>query len=966
MSGTEPHAKGGEGVIVVGTVIPPQEFLTWLPEIKVAVKQLTWNRNDIGESTKFFKVELTFRSAVAILLICRQSFVHELSLMATLSHPNVIKLIGFVEDMQQGDAWIVVPLEENGNVQEFLQRGEWDIPERISLIQDVICGVKYLHTNQPPICHGDLKSLNILVNSSYHAVITDFGSARFRRNIDKTENPASDLPGQTSTNHGSQESMHPDIKFSPSTSELTLTGPAFSLRWTAPEVLGDGTQDLPSDMWAMGWICWEIVTGKVPFNDLQRATSIISYVITGKLPAIREDSQLSHGETVGSETGSLQPSTIPSSQTSEGSKVRSAALLNELGTMYLRQNRMRVAQSYFLSAIDAAKRTGNNPVKASAFMGLGHTYRASSKNKDAIQAFQRSYDVCSLTGDDAGAANALEGLGESYRAQSSYDEAERALREAYGIHSRIGDKLGAANALNGLGYIYRVRARHEEAEQAFTEAHNIHSDIGNDMGTANALSGLGETYCALSKHEEAEKALKEAHKIHSLIGNDLGTANAFWGLGETYRARLMINEAENALKEAQKIHVRIGNDLGLATTLTSLGEIYRAQGRYNDGEKAFTDARKIHSRIGDGLGEANALCGLGQMYRAQAKDEHAYEAFKEAHRIHSHIGDDLGIANAWNGLGEVYQTQSRFGDAEEAFRHAHEIHSRIGNAVGEANVLCSLGQVYRSRGMSSEAEKAFKDAHTIHSSIDHHLGTGNALRSIGMLYSDQSKYTDAKEAYYQALTAYAVAGNHDSRARTLLALGEAHRAQGEYPKAEDSVEEALAIWVSLSNDQDQAVAALILSGIFESQSKYDEQLTALLRAERAFTRVGNDELRESMRRKRTMVSHIISCLNAQREFSLHNNRRGEATQLCNLGGLFSLQGQHEKAEQYFIRASITFADIPDDAGRVRALDGLMGLYTVQGKMAEAKATCEDAREIYTRMGLPMSELCEMTWIFVQD
>lgn len=50
----------------------------------------------------------------------------------------------------------------------------------------------------------------------------------------------------------------PKVEFNPSTLDLTLTGPKFSLRWTAPEVLDGGMQDLPSDMWAIGWVCWEV------------------------------------------------------------------------------------------------------------------------------------------------------------------------------------------------------------------------------------------------------------------------------------------------------------------------------------------------------------------------------------------------------------------------------------------------------------------------------------------------------------------------------------------------------------------------------------------------------------------------------------------------------------------------------------------------------------------------------------
>ncbi|KIO20167.1 hypothetical protein M407DRAFT_60603, partial [Tulasnella calospora MUT 4182] len=141
-----------------------------------------------------------------------QSFVNELSLMASLSHPNIIQFLGFVEDMDKADARIILPWEADGNVRDFLKSGEWDIPERVSLIQDTAKGLEYLHTHDPPICHGDLKSLNILVNSSCRAVITDFGSARIRRS-----------------------STSPQAKFNRSTSALTLTGPAYSLRWTAPE-----------------------------------------------------------------------------------------------------------------------------------------------------------------------------------------------------------------------------------------------------------------------------------------------------------------------------------------------------------------------------------------------------------------------------------------------------------------------------------------------------------------------------------------------------------------------------------------------------------------------------------------------------------------------------------------------------------------------------------------------------------
>ncbi|KAG9033924.1 hypothetical protein FS837_002315, partial [Tulasnella sp. UAMH 9824] len=60
-------------------------------------------------------------------------FVHEVDIMARLSHENIVRVIGFVEDLEEGKAWIILSWEPNGNVSEFLATGEWEIPERISL-----------------------------------------------------------------------------------------------------------------------------------------------------------------------------------------------------------------------------------------------------------------------------------------------------------------------------------------------------------------------------------------------------------------------------------------------------------------------------------------------------------------------------------------------------------------------------------------------------------------------------------------------------------------------------------------------------------------------------------------------------------------------------------------------------------------------------------------------------------------
>ncbi|KAG9012944.1 hypothetical protein FRB90_006426, partial [Tulasnella sp. 427] len=54
---------------------------------------------------------------------------HEVHLLNELSHDNIIKVVGFVEDAADGVAWIVLPWEKNGNLREFVASAEWEFPE---------------------------------------------------------------------------------------------------------------------------------------------------------------------------------------------------------------------------------------------------------------------------------------------------------------------------------------------------------------------------------------------------------------------------------------------------------------------------------------------------------------------------------------------------------------------------------------------------------------------------------------------------------------------------------------------------------------------------------------------------------------------------------------------------------------------------------------------------------------------
>lgn len=63
-----------------------------------------------------------------------QSLASELCLLKSLSHENIVKPIGFVEDAKDVISWIILPWENNGNLREFLQSADWEFQERVALV----------------------------------------------------------------------------------------------------------------------------------------------------------------------------------------------------------------------------------------------------------------------------------------------------------------------------------------------------------------------------------------------------------------------------------------------------------------------------------------------------------------------------------------------------------------------------------------------------------------------------------------------------------------------------------------------------------------------------------------------------------------------------------------------------------------------------------------------------------------
>ncbi|EMD40652.1 hypothetical protein CERSUDRAFT_91390 [Gelatoporia subvermispora B] len=154
----------------------------------------------------------------------------EAKIWSGLRHAHIVQFYG-VSTSSPYEPFIVSRYMKNGNLIQYIRQHE-DV-DRIQLIHEVALGMQFLHDKR--IIHGDLKGVNVLIDDTKKACITDFGLSRFRRDVHVCQS------GNTSKQ---------------------IAG---TLRWMAPESIKRGIISFHTDVYAFAMLIYETLTGDVPF-----------------------------------------------------------------------------------------------------------------------------------------------------------------------------------------------------------------------------------------------------------------------------------------------------------------------------------------------------------------------------------------------------------------------------------------------------------------------------------------------------------------------------------------------------------------------------------------------------------------------------------------------------------------------------------------------------------------------------
>jgi eukaryotic-like serine/threonine-protein kinase len=221
-----------------------------------------------GMATVYLAEDLKHRRRVAVKVLRPElaatlgpeRFAREIEVAARLQHPHILGLIDSGD--AEGFFYYVMPYVEGETLRDRLTRqGELPVPEAVRLLGEIAEALSAAH--RAGVVHRDIKPENVML-SGRHAMVMDFGVA-------KAVSDASS--GGTLTSVG-----------------VALGTPAYM----APEqATADPQMDARVDIYALGVMAYEMLTGSTPFPGLNPQQTLAAHVTRAPVPVARQREGLS-------------------------------------------------------------------------------------------------------------------------------------------------------------------------------------------------------------------------------------------------------------------------------------------------------------------------------------------------------------------------------------------------------------------------------------------------------------------------------------------------------------------------------------------------------------------------------------------------------------------------------------------------------------------------------------------------
>jgi serine/threonine protein kinase/tetratricopeptide (TPR) repeat protein len=684
--------------------------------------------------------------------------VSERQILATLEHPNVARLLdgGTTES---GLPYLVMEYVEGEPIDVYCDRRLLATEARLRLFRVVCDAVQHAH--QSLIVHRDLKPANILVTASGEVKLLDFGIAKL---------------------------LKPELFPQAAPPTATALRP-MTLDYASPEQVRGDPVTTASDVYSLGVVLYELLTGHRPFETQDRRPQDLERLITGtepQKPSAVVTRPLQRAAAHGGEGTRLEPEEVSRARGTQPEKLRRRLRgdLDNIVLMAISKTPARRYPSAFQLSEDIRRFLAGEPVLARR---PTWGYRAGK--------FVRRHRLA-LAGASLSFALVLAfGVSRARLAADLARERDQARKQAEAAHRVAGflqDIFRVADPGAARGDTLTAR------ELLDRGAARVSLELRNEPEVqATLLDTIGNVYRHLGLYEHAVPLLEEALATRSRVlgEDDLDTAVSLEDLGELQQERGLYPAAEGLLRRAAIARERLlgPNAPEVARSLTELGRVLGQEGRYAEAEGVCRRALAIReARSDDPAALAGSLEGLAEVLQDEGRAAEAEPLAKRATATVRHVGggDALGLARALGLLGRIERDRGDLDGAEAASREALETRRRLLGrdhpTVGLS--LTDLAGVLLEKGDPAAAERLYREALSVlvPGFGDGHPSVAAARQGLARALLRTGALGRAEAACQQALAARRESLGEDNPATlsSLRLLGRIRAAQGRTTEAE--------------------------------------------------------------------------------------------------------------------------------------------------------------------------------------
>ncbi|XP_042497463.1 L-type lectin-domain containing receptor kinase IX.1-like [Macadamia integrifolia] len=195
----------------------------------------------------------------------KKEYASEVKIISRLRHRKLVQLIGWCH--QQKELLLVYEFMPNGSLDFHLFRNRgsltWDLRYKIAL--DLASALQYLHEGwEQCIVHRDIKSSNVILDTSFNAKLGDFGLARLVEHEEESQATINTIVGTIEGNNMVSQT----------------TGVAGTMGYMAPEYFQTGRATKETDIYSFGIVLLEIACGRksVEIKPDPREVSLVNWV----------------------------------------------------------------------------------------------------------------------------------------------------------------------------------------------------------------------------------------------------------------------------------------------------------------------------------------------------------------------------------------------------------------------------------------------------------------------------------------------------------------------------------------------------------------------------------------------------------------------------------------------------------------------------------------------------------------